>query len=238
MSENWRSSRIKRFQVAAIAGLGLSADQRPGSHAALACRGPAASRCHSGIRPSAGHGLLARPHSSRDVLLPPPRHRRHHQRELRRRVDRPHHRAVRIRDGARIDVTRGAEGDAAAEARDERGQGRGVHARRTARSGARRAGRRRVARQRDRKSRAAVSPRGLVALESSQLGPHADSQAVQHGGAGRGRADGRAEGGVGGSTRAGETWNSSARLAVLEDRASECCSNSPSASVRSERPNV
>ena len=40
------------------------------------------------------------------VLLPRSRHRRHHQPELRRRVDRAHHRAVRLRHGARIDVTR------------------------------------------------------------------------------------------------------------------------------------
>ena len=64
------------------------------------------------------------------------------------------------------------------------GQRRGLHARRPARSGARGAARRGVAGEGDRQSRAAVSPRGVVALEAAQLGPHADPEAVQHGGAG------------------------------------------------------
>ena len=136
---------VEAAQAAAIAGLGYPLDQRPRAHAALACRGPASFRRHRRVRPAAGHGLLARPHSARDLLLPPPRHRRHHQRELRRRVDRPHHRAVRIRNRERIDDPRRPEGDASARARHARGEARRVHARWPARPGASRAARRRVA---------------------------------------------------------------------------------------------
>ena len=78
----------------------------------------------------------------------------------------------------------GAEGDAAAGARHGAGQARGVHARRPARSGARGAAGRGLAGEGDRQSGAAVSPRGLVALDGEELGPHADPEAVHHRGAG------------------------------------------------------
>ena len=117
-------SRSERPQSSAAPSL-IAAARLPGS----VCRGALAPRCKwrtEGAehyeprfveRPPADHGVLARAHPAGDLLFPPPRHRRHHQRELRRRVDRRHHRAVRLRHRARIDLTRRPQGAAAAEAR-------------------------------------------------------------------------------------------------------------------------
>ena len=102
----WRASRRKRFQAAAIAASGTR-PSAPRPHVALAGRGL---QHFDGIRVRAvpGDGVLARAHPAGRLLLPPPRHRRHHQRELRRRMDRAHHPALRLHDGARIDVAEAA----------------------------------------------------------------------------------------------------------------------------------
>ena len=91
---NWELRATGRERMALVVGeegpgrddccARLSADQRARPHTALACRGPRAFRRHRRVRPATGHGLLARPHSDRHVLLPPAWHRRHHQRKLRR----------------------------------------------------------------------------------------------------------------------------------------------------------
>ena len=73
-------------------------------------------------RPSGHHPILALWHGrilAATRLFSAPRHRRHHQRELRRRMDRAHHGEVRLRRGARIDVARRNEGAAAAGSRCE-----------------------------------------------------------------------------------------------------------------------
>ena len=86
----------------------VSADRRARPHAAVARRGPRTLRRDRASGPSADPRVLARAHPARHLLLPPSRHRRHHQRELRRRVDRADHRALRLRHGARIDLARRA----------------------------------------------------------------------------------------------------------------------------------
>ena len=100
-----RHERLAFIVVEAGPGCGycrrwLPAGQRARPYAALARRGPASLRRDRRVRPAAGDGLLARAHPSRHVLLPSPRDRRHHQRKLRRRVDRPHHRAIWLRNCA------------------------------------------------------------------------------------------------------------------------------------------
>ncbi len=152
----------------------------PRPHAALACRGSASLRRDRRVRPAAGDGLLARAHPFRDLLLPSPGHRRHHQRELRRRVDRPHHRAVWLRNRERLDDPRRPQGDASTRARHAGGKAGGLHARRPARPGASRAAWCRVAGRAHGQPATAVSPGGLVVLERAQLGQDADPEAVQH----------------------------------------------------------
>ena len=132
--------------------------------------------------------LLARPHPARHRLLPPPRHRRDHQRELRRRMDRAHHRALRLRHGARLDVERRQAQALLQLVRDD--EGRAVPAGFTL-DGPR--GPARVAQPGAvwlaRATGNPLLPFHLEAsrgLDGAQLGPDADSQAVQHGGA-RGR---------------------------------------------------
>ena len=83
----------------------------------MARRGTAASRCDHRLGAAAGHGVLARSHPSGHLLFPPSRHRRDHERELRRRVDRTNHRAVRLWHRARLDVARRPQGDAATRPR-------------------------------------------------------------------------------------------------------------------------
>ena len=103
----WQHSWRKRAQVALIAGLGAPLLGALGAHAALdASRAPSTSTAIDRGRRTAHRGVLARPHPARHVLLPRSRHRRHDQRELRRRVDRAHHPALRLRHGARLDVAR------------------------------------------------------------------------------------------------------------------------------------
>ena len=70
----------------------------------------------------------------RHVLLAPSRHRRDDQREFRRRVDRAHHRAIRIRHRPRVDVPRRAPCVGAASARHARRPAGGVHRRRPPRT--------------------------------------------------------------------------------------------------------
>ena len=70
----------------------------------------------------ADHGVLARPDLRRPALLPRSRHRRHHQPELRRRVDCAAADAVRLRHRARLDVARRGARAGAAAARSRRRQ--------------------------------------------------------------------------------------------------------------------
>ena len=105
-----------------------------------------------------------------DPLFPPPRHRRHHERELRRRVDCRHHRAVRLRHGPRLDVTRRAEGASSTQARDGGRQSRRVHRRRSARTCSRRPGGGRVARASHRESCGALPYRGEPILGRAAAG--------------------------------------------------------------------
>ena len=183
MSEalNWRSSPAKRIQARLIAAAGVSPDCGARIDAALAHRRSRASRSDRGERAPADHGVLARAHSPRHLLLSPPRHRRHHEREFRRRVDCGHHRTVRIRDRAGLDVAERTESAAAADARDGGGEAGRIHARWTAGPGARGAARRRVAGEGDGEPRAAVSSRGQPSLDAEKLGPHADPQALRDG---------------------------------------------------------
>ena len=78
--------------------------QRPRLHVALARSAATTLRRNLRVGPLSGHGLLARPNPSGHLLLPPARHRRHHQRQLRRRMDGEDHPPVRLHDGAGIDV--------------------------------------------------------------------------------------------------------------------------------------
>src|SRR6185369_3556924 len=110
----------------------LSINQCPWSHAALASRRAAASRLDSCVRASAGDGVLARTHPAGDVLLPPSWHRGDHQRKFRRRMDRANHRTLWLWHGARFNVTRREEGDAATGAGYEDRTCRRVHPRRSA----------------------------------------------------------------------------------------------------------
>ena len=170
----------------------------------------------------AGDGVLARPHPAGHVLLPPPRHRRDHQRELRRRVDRADHRAVRLWHGARIDVARRAEGAAAAGARHGSRQAAGFTL-----DGPR--------------GPARVAQPGAVWLASAtgnpvlpfhleasshwsaaQLGPHADPEAVQHGRAGGRRTDRRARRGVAGDASRRPDRNSNGASADSNRARSRC----------------
>ena len=70
--------------------------------------------------PSTGVCVLARPYSAGHLLLASAQHRRHHQREFRRRMDRGHHRAVRVCDRERVDVAGGAPRAPAAQTRHAR----------------------------------------------------------------------------------------------------------------------
>src|SRR6185369_10713318 len=51
-------------------------------------------------------GVLARADPVGHLLFPPPRHRGDHERELRWRMDRAHHRALRVWHRPRVDVER------------------------------------------------------------------------------------------------------------------------------------
>ena len=103
---SWRSS----------AASGIRSSRR--SDRPIATASTASSICSAAqaARPSDSR-VLARPHPAGHGLLQAPRHRRHHQRELRRRVDRAHHHEVWLRHGARLVVARRAEGAAADGAR-------------------------------------------------------------------------------------------------------------------------
>ena len=92
----------------ALPGRGDCRDRRPARraarpHAALAGRRAGAPGRRQRAWPLLRAGLLARPHPADDLLLPRPRHRRHHEPEFRRRVDCAHHRPVRLRDGPRVE---------------------------------------------------------------------------------------------------------------------------------------
>ena len=105
-----RPRACKRLQASAIGAHRVSARSGcAGPLVPLARRGPRASSTRCARRVAVPvmafwHGRILPAH----LLLPPPRHRRHHERELRRRVDRAHHRPVRLRHRARLDVTRAA----------------------------------------------------------------------------------------------------------------------------------
>ena len=134
------------------------------------------------VGPPADPRALARPHPARHPLLPRPRHRRHHQRELRRRVDRPHHAALRLPAGARIDVARRQAGAAADAARHGRGTAGGVHGGRSARAGLPGAARRRLAGEGDRQSGRAVPHRvGAAAGRRGSWDRTAGAEAVEPG---------------------------------------------------------
>ena len=184
---DWRQSLRKRAEVAAIAGARLSRASRPWLDVEVEGQRRRARRGDPRPRAASHSCLLARPHPPGHALLSTPRHRRDHQRKLRRRVDRADHHEVRLRHRARLDVARRAEGAAAAGPRREV-QGRGVHARRSARAGGSGAAGRGLAGEGDRQSTDAVSRRSGVELDDEELGPHADSQAVHDRGAWRSRS--------------------------------------------------
>ena len=124
----------------------------------LAHRGPRTLRGHHAERPPADHGVLARPDSARHVLLQAQGHRRHHQRELRRRMDRRHHRAIRLRHGTRLDLARRPAGAPEALPRIGRRQTGGLRGRRPPRPGPRGTAGGCLAREADGQPSAAVSP--------------------------------------------------------------------------------
>ena len=158
------------FEAAAIAALGTPLIEALGGTYRWRERGAEHLDARRARRPAADPRVLARPDPRRDALLPRSRHRRHHERELRRRVDRADHPAVRLRHGARIDVARRRARARAAAARHGRRPAGGVHRRRPARARARRAARRRLARERDRQSDRAVSHRGVELLDGRRAG--------------------------------------------------------------------
>ena len=103
---DWRASRLKRLEAAAIAAIGYPLIAAARADVPLARGRRRASRVGRGVGPTADPRALARAHPAGDHLLPRPRRRRDHQREFRRRVDRAHHAAVRLPAGARIDLAR------------------------------------------------------------------------------------------------------------------------------------
>ena len=202
MSDHWRSSRIKRFQVAAIAGLGYPLINALGHTLRWRVEGLQHLDAiqASGRRPVMGfwHGRI----------LPATFYFRRRGIVVITSENFDGEWIARIIERFGYGTARGSTSRGGLKAmlqlkrEMKEGEGGGVYARRTARSRASCAGRCRVARQRDGQSRAPVSPRGLVSLASAQLGPHADSEAVQDGGAGGRRADGCSTGCVGRGTRA------------------------------------
>ncbi len=106
---DWRASRLRRVQVAAIAGAGYPLIAALGHTLRWRVEGLE----HFDAHPCGGRQpVMAFWHGR---ILPATfyfrnrRHRRDHQRELRRRVDCAHHRALRLRHRARIDVARRAK---------------------------------------------------------------------------------------------------------------------------------
>ena len=124
--------------------------------------------------------VLARAHPAGHALLEEPRHRRHHQPELRRRVDCRHHPALRLRHGARLDVARrrARAGAAAARPGGRAGRRRSPSTARAARRGSRSPARCSwPARPATRSCRFTSKSSSL--LDDEQLGPHAGPEAVQ-----------------------------------------------------------
>ena len=119
MSESPLTS-FQRAKAPAIARRGRSPHRRPLPHAHLESRGRRTLRRHHHFRPAAHPRLLARPHPDRPLLLPPPRHRRAREPELRRRVDCAHPRiasATRRRGARRPGAARGRSCSCAASLR-------------------------------------------------------------------------------------------------------------------------
>ena len=183
----------QRRKAALIAGVASPLIARAGCHLAVAGRGAGALRRGRRQRPSADHRVLARSHPSRHRVLPGSRHRGHHQPELRRRVDRADHPAVRLWHRARFVVSRRARALCRCGAIWLSGRPVGVHARRSARARACRAAGRRLARRRDGPAAAAVASRGEPCVDDEELGSHAGAEAVcaREPGAGRTAVRGR-----------------------------------------------
>src|SRR5262249_40103714 len=94
----------------------LPVDPTPGGDATMADRRIRALRRDCRIRSPAHHGVLARTHPAGDLLFSPSRHRGDHERKFRRGVDCPDHRAIRVWNGARIELARRTEGAAPVDA--------------------------------------------------------------------------------------------------------------------------
>ena len=153
---------------------GRAPHRRALPHADLESRGRRTLRRHHRSGPPADPGLLARPHPDRPLLLPPPRHRRHRQPELRRRVDCAHPRiasATRPRGARRRAAAPGRSCRCAANSRRAR---RRVHRRRSARPGARGAAGAVLLAGATGQPDPAVSPRGRSFLDDEELGQGAD----------------------------------------------------------------
>src|SRR5262249_54029478 len=101
--------------------------QGPRRDLSLARRRPLALRRDRRLGQTANLRVLARTDSARDPVLARPRHRRHDEPELRRRVDCGHHRALRVRDGARVDLARRRAGAGPAAPRSRGRPPGGLH---------------------------------------------------------------------------------------------------------------
>ena len=113
---DWRDSWKKRAQVSLISGLGYPLLATLGSTYRYSVDGAEHLRAAEAPGPSDSR-VLARTHSTGDHLFQAARHCRHHQRELRRRMDRADHPEVRLRHGARLELARRAARTAADDAR-------------------------------------------------------------------------------------------------------------------------
>jgi hypothetical protein len=175
MAGDWRASRWKRTQVAAIAGLGYPIIAALGG----TLRWRVSGLEHLDAIRAAGHQPVMGFWHGRILTATYYFRRRGIVVITSENFDgewiRAHHRALRLRHGARLDVERRQAGAPAARARDEGRPAGRIHARRSPGSGPRGAAGRRLARDRRpaiRCCRSTSRPRGV---DGAQLGPHARS---------------------------------------------------------------